>query len=520
MPRWRALPEELDPQIREFASQLRRLVDRSGMSVATIADRTGYSKSSWERYLNGRLLPPRGATQALAEVTGTDVRHLGTMWELAERAWSRSEMRHDVTMEAIQVAQARAALGEFGDEQDKGRRRRKGRGGSGAGDARAAAEGPVAPPSPSPSPSDQARGPAGPAEAAGQAGAARTGDAAVPYPRTGSPAPAASAPSAASASSASRSPRTEMSGPDDGTRALRRTPAPSPGPDERTTRLRKDPPGAAASAAGAAGTRERATPEQRGRGQGSPVASSSRGQQRVDMAAWGAPAPAVDPGGPGQGQAPGAPGAGAGDLGGPATTVQPPVPPGGPDMPGPATPGAPGGGGRGRRAVKGGAGRRRVTMLLAGIVGALVVVAAAVLFFDLGGGDDSVAPSPSATKKTENLPSGVKCSGEDCSGKDPETMGCGGQYAKTTSSAWVGPSYVEVRHSKVCKASWARITSAVTDDELRIAGPGGQDESDEVGTTNDAYTKMVSVLKADDAKACAILAVGTKGCTTPGKAVR
>ncbi|MFI9236163.1 helix-turn-helix domain-containing protein [Streptomyces sp. NPDC053079] len=114
MPRWRALPEELDPQVREFAEQLRRLVERSGMSIAAVADRTGYSKTSWERYLNGRLLPPRGAAEALAEATGTDVGHLGTMWELAERAWSRSELRHDVTMEAVRVAEARAALGEFG----------------------------------------------------------------------------------------------------------------------------------------------------------------------------------------------------------------------------------------------------------------------------------------------------------------------------------------------------------------------------------------------------------------------
>lgn len=57
MPRWKALPEELDPQIREFASQLRRLVDRSGLNINAVADRTGYSKTSWERYLNGRLLP-------------------------------------------------------------------------------------------------------------------------------------------------------------------------------------------------------------------------------------------------------------------------------------------------------------------------------------------------------------------------------------------------------------------------------------------------------------------------------
>ncbi|MFD9001353.1 helix-turn-helix domain-containing protein [Streptomyces sp. NPDC059582] len=108
------MPDELDPQVREFAGQLRRLVDRSGLSVAAVADRTGYSKTSWERYLNGRLLAPKGAIVALAEVTGTNPLHLTTMWELAERAWSRSEMRHDMTMEAIRISQARAALGEFG----------------------------------------------------------------------------------------------------------------------------------------------------------------------------------------------------------------------------------------------------------------------------------------------------------------------------------------------------------------------------------------------------------------------
>ncbi|MFI9047806.1 helix-turn-helix domain-containing protein [Streptomyces sp. NPDC053427] len=110
MPRWRALPEELDPQVGEFTGRLRRLVERSGLSVAAVADRTGYSRTSWERFLNGRLLPPLRAVVKLAEVTGTDAAHLTTLWELAERAWSRSEMRHDVTMEAIRVAQARAAL--------------------------------------------------------------------------------------------------------------------------------------------------------------------------------------------------------------------------------------------------------------------------------------------------------------------------------------------------------------------------------------------------------------------------
>ncbi|WP_314221098.1 helix-turn-helix domain-containing protein [Streptomyces zaehneri] len=118
MARWRALPGELDPQVREFAEQLRRVVDRTGLSVAAVADRTGYGKTSWERYLDGRLLAPKGAIVALAEVTGTPPVHLTTMWELAERAWSRSGTRHDRTMEAVRISQARAALGEFGPAPD------------------------------------------------------------------------------------------------------------------------------------------------------------------------------------------------------------------------------------------------------------------------------------------------------------------------------------------------------------------------------------------------------------------
>ncbi|WP_329301300.1 XRE family transcriptional regulator [Streptomyces sp. NBC_00659] len=114
MPRWKALPGELDPRVEELVGQLRLLVDRSGLGVVAVADRTGYSRTSWERYLNAGLLAPKGAVVALAEVTGANPVHLATMWELAEHAWSRSETRHDTTMEAIRISRARAVPGEFG----------------------------------------------------------------------------------------------------------------------------------------------------------------------------------------------------------------------------------------------------------------------------------------------------------------------------------------------------------------------------------------------------------------------
>ncbi|MER5971573.1 DUF2690 domain-containing protein [Streptomyces sp. NPDC002055] len=354
MPRWRALPEELDPQVREFAGQLRRLVDRSGLGIAAVADRTGYSRTSWERYLNGRLLPPQRAVIAFAEVTGANSGHLTTMWELAERAWSRSEMRHDVTMEAIRVSQARAALEEF---EAKGGKK--------------------------------------------------------------------------------------------------------PGPGKRA-----------------------APPVRRG------GAKDTGGPQ--------SPATAAGPGADGPGAV--SP-TGAGGDGRPGAVdgfdpVTPPERPDGDDRP-----------------------RRWTALLVSGVVGALLLVTAAVLLFGPGsGGDEEVraakpAPKPTVSK-TPKLPAGVKCTGEACSGKDPETMGCGGKYAKTVADATVGTAFIEVRHSTVCAASWARITQAAPGDTVKITADG-QAESDAAGPGTEAYTQMVAAEAPDGAEGCIRTQAGQQGCAQP-----
>ncbi|MER8059276.1 MULTISPECIES: DUF2690 domain-containing protein [unclassified Streptomyces] len=95
MPRWKTLPNELDPEIKEFVSQLRWLVDLGGLGDAALADRTGYGRTSWADYLAGRRLAPKGAAVALAEAAGTSPVPIITMWELAERAWSRAELGHE-----------------------------------------------------------------------------------------------------------------------------------------------------------------------------------------------------------------------------------------------------------------------------------------------------------------------------------------------------------------------------------------------------------------------------------------
>ncbi|MYX35246.1 MULTISPECIES: XRE family transcriptional regulator [unclassified Streptomyces] len=294
MARWRPLADDLDPRVREFTEALRRQVDRGGLSVAALAEATGYSRSSWERYLGGRLLPPRYAVVALAEATGADPAHFTTMWEVAERVWSRAEGRHDVTMEAVRIAEARAALGGFG------------------------------------------------------------------------PAPAAP------------------------------SPAPSPAPA----------------------------------------------------------APAVR--------------------------------------------------------------RRPVLLFVAGVV-AVVLAVVGVTALTGGDGDDRARPGPSRTARAAALPAGVKCTGQECTGKDPEGMGCGGGNARTAAAAWVGGAYVEMRYSRVCAAVWARISAGAPGDTVSVTEAGGarRSQRSRIGRDPEAYTSMLAVRAPGAARACATLTTGSHGCAAP-----
>ncbi|MFD4597786.1 helix-turn-helix domain-containing protein [Streptomyces sp. NPDC058464] len=87
MTRWQPLPATLPREARHLVEQLRVLKGRSGLSLAGLARRTAYSKSSWQRYLSGDRLPPRGATQVLCRLAGGDQARLLALWELAEQAW-------------------------------------------------------------------------------------------------------------------------------------------------------------------------------------------------------------------------------------------------------------------------------------------------------------------------------------------------------------------------------------------------------------------------------------------------
>ncbi|WP_427917275.1 peptidoglycan-binding protein [Streptomyces sp. cg40] len=87
MGRWKALPSGLDPTVVEFVAQLRRFKDASGLNLRELAARTGYSSSSWNRYLGGRSLPPREAVEALAATVGADPTRLLVRHETAQGVW-------------------------------------------------------------------------------------------------------------------------------------------------------------------------------------------------------------------------------------------------------------------------------------------------------------------------------------------------------------------------------------------------------------------------------------------------
>lgn len=76
------------PYATRLAEGLRELRARTGLSIAALAERTAYSKSSWERYLNGKQLAPRQAVEALCKAAGEPAGRLVALWELADLEWS------------------------------------------------------------------------------------------------------------------------------------------------------------------------------------------------------------------------------------------------------------------------------------------------------------------------------------------------------------------------------------------------------------------------------------------------
>ncbi|MEU5311234.1 XRE family transcriptional regulator [Streptomyces sp. NPDC021562] len=78
----------MTPERTRLAASLRELRARTGLSLAALATKTAFSKSSWERYLNGKSLPPREAVRELCRLAGEPDGRCLALWEIAESEWS------------------------------------------------------------------------------------------------------------------------------------------------------------------------------------------------------------------------------------------------------------------------------------------------------------------------------------------------------------------------------------------------------------------------------------------------
>ncbi|MFD2417281.1 helix-turn-helix domain-containing protein [Amycolatopsis pigmentata] len=75
-----AAPPEAPPG-RRLAAGLRQAKQSAGRSYADLECRTPYSRSSLERYINGKLFPTRDAVRAIAEACEVDPLPLLRLWE-------------------------------------------------------------------------------------------------------------------------------------------------------------------------------------------------------------------------------------------------------------------------------------------------------------------------------------------------------------------------------------------------------------------------------------------------------
>lgn len=503
MPRWKELPEDLDPQIREFAEHMRRLVDRSGLTVSEVADRTGYSRSSWERYLGGRLMPSRESVVAFAEVTDARDEQLMTEWGAADRAWSRAELRNEAALRALRAAEpgsdadADAGRAAPGGRQGRGLRGVLGRGRSRGEDISGAGA------IPRPEEISRPEHPEGPTErparAAGPVRPDATERSAV---RPGPPPPP------------ERRMRAEELPGRRSTGAGRETgPGAEPGAGEGAGAEAGSRTGTGSGTGARTGTGTGSGTEAR-TGTGTGSADSSRENDEttklrsLSRPPPAAPAPTPDPEPePAVGPPP------ASRTLATSTTATPP-----PKKNWPL-----------RRVLLAGL----VTLLLTGS-GAGAAYVAHGLITDPGveerqeprggpppdtdpTGPASGSPSDSESEsESEPLPEGVECRGADCTGKDPDEMGCGGDFARTTTQTYVGAMLLEIRYSEPCQAAWARITAAEPGATVTALAevPGEEPVREDASAgTSEGYTAMVAAERLNGVRACAALPDGTADCT-------
>ncbi|MFD8015008.1 DUF2690 domain-containing protein [Streptomyces sp. NPDC058955] len=215
MSAWKALSGELDPDVRTFVERLRLVIDRSGLGVVAVAERTGHDRADWDAYLHARRSVPRSAVVALSDITGADLGPLTAGWEHADRAWKRL-LRERAVADAADAGPSPDGAREGAREGVRDGMRNGARGPEGVPDRRPGPQDAppadrtlrirkVVPPAPAPAPGPAPRKPRRATPllyAAGIAGAALVVTAAVLLADLGGPGGSAAPPAAAPTPSA------------------------------------------------------------------------------------------------------------------------------------------------------------------------------------------------------------------------------------------------------------------------------------------------------------------------------
>jgi transcriptional regulator with XRE-family HTH domain len=83
-----------------LVAELRRVKQASGLSFARLQAHTPYSRSSLERYVNGKLFPTRQAVREIARACGADPEELLRIWDVAaaEDRLATTPNRQDQTL--------------------------------------------------------------------------------------------------------------------------------------------------------------------------------------------------------------------------------------------------------------------------------------------------------------------------------------------------------------------------------------------------------------------------------------
>ncbi|MFJ6899504.1 helix-turn-helix domain-containing protein [Streptomyces hokutonensis] len=362
----------------QLAAALRELRAATGLSMAGLAAKTTYSKSSWERYLNGRTLPPREAVEELCRLAGEPVGRCLALWEIAESEAS-------------------------------------GRG--------ASAPTTTAPATPAP-----------------------TAPTAASWPRLGKRASRTASTAASTPPAGQREGRaasTANSTPPAGQRASKATPttASTPPAGQRAGRP-------ASTAASTPPTGKRASKV-------TPTATSTppTGKRRGRTAPTTASTPP------------------AGKRAG--TDI--PLVAGPPSVPG-------------QRGV--------AALAVLASVCAVAVSAVVLALVLLPGSSKSTPLSPTAASSTATVASGPGCHGADCAGRSPLAMRCAPRPDTITQRETATGAWVELRHSKICGTTWARMWGGRIGDRIELVVPGraGSTHAAEVGNAVEADTYAYTMM--------------------------